>query len=442
VHDRTVKDVDAVIKSGAEKSTSREPTVPRTNRLVGSYLALLLFMFIYCARPEDWIPGLSHVPLAKVAVLLALLSLLFSLKYVRLRLPREIIYVVLMVGQLLLASALSPVWRGGAFQKTLDFAKVLIVIVLMAVATNTLRRLWLLIVTQTASVVSIAAVTLWKGHLVLGRLDGMLGGNYSDPNDLALAFVISFPMCLALLLLTRSWLLKATWMSALVVLTYAIFLTGSRGGFLSFLVTGAVCLWAFAIRGRRPYLLALAVLSAVIGGSSSGGILIGRLRGTFDVKQNMAAANESAQARQQLFWRSVEVTKEHPLFGVGPGNFEQISGSWHVAHNSYTQISSEGGIPALILYLLVLWGGFKYVRQTRRFVHKQKGTNLFANGLQASLVGYVAGSCFLSVSYAFFPYFLVAYTTVLFSITSTSADQSITRRPKLRRKQQIPYKTV
>ena len=94
--------------------------------------------------------------------------------------------------------------------------------------------------------------------------------------------------------------------------------------------------------------LVFAALLGVIVLQSSSGMLVGRLKGTFNPKEDTAAAYASTQDRQQLLWRSIEVTKEHPLFGVGPGNFAQLSGNWHVAHNSFTQMSSEGGIPALI----------------------------------------------------------------------------------------------
>ena len=51
---------------GTDSVPTRRPTSQR-KPLVGAYVALLLFMAIYCARPEDWIPGLSHAPLAKIA---------------------------------------------------------------------------------------------------------------------------------------------------------------------------------------------------------------------------------------------------------------------------------------------------------------------------------------------------------------------------------------
>jgi putative inorganic carbon (hco3(-)) transporter len=289
----------------------------------------------------------------------------------------------------------------------------------------TLPRLRALIFTQALSVSAIAAATLWKGNLIVGRLEGVLSGDYADPNDLALAMAMSLPLCLALFFLSRNALLKTLWAVSMLVMTYALFLTGSRGGFLAFLVAVAVSLWSYAIRGRRRYLLALAALAALILWQSSSGILSGRLKGTFNAKESTAAAYDSAQARQQLFWRSIAVTKEHPLFGVGPGNFTQVSGQWHTTHNSLTLMSSEGGVPALIFYVLTIWCGFKNLRATKRLIRGQTESRLLARALLASFAAYAVGSMFLSVAYEFFPYILVAYTTALFSIARKSAARPI-----------------
>jgi putative inorganic carbon (HCO3(-)) transporter len=408
----------------------------RRRPLAGAFGALVLFMVIYSARPQDWIPGFATAPLAKIAGILVLLALIFSLRQIRQRLPRETIFLALLVGQLFLSSALSPVWRGGAFQATLDFAKVLMLVLVVIAAVTTVGRLRALIFTQAVSVAAIAAVAIWKGRLILGRLEGVLGGNYSDPNDLALAIIISLPLCLVLLFLSRRWLSKIFWSISLLVMTYAVLLTGSRGGFLALVVVAAVCLWVFAIRGRRPYLLGLAVLAGLILWQSAGGMVVGRLKGTLNVNDDTAAAYESAQARQRLFWRSVEITKEHPLFGVGPGNFDQVSGQWHTTHNSLTLMSSEGGLPALVLYVLILGCGFMNLRATKRLVPRRTESRLLAGALFASLAGYAVGSVFLSVAYAFFPYILVAYTTALLSIALKSAAQAREFDPALQKKQE------
>jgi hypothetical protein len=401
----------------------------RPKSLVGAYMALVLFMFIYCARPEDWISGLSHVPLAKITGFLAVLALVFSLQHIRRSVSRETLYLAFLVGQLLLASLLSSVWRRGAVQGTLDFAKVLIISIVMAATVITLKRLRLLIFIQVASIAVIATVAVLKGHLLVGRLEGILGGNYSDPNDLALAIAISLPMCLTLLFLSRGRVLRAALVLAMLVMTYAVLLTGSRGGFFALIVVIGFCLWEFAIRGRRRYMFVLTVAAAGILWLSSSAMLVGRLKGTFTSEGDTATAYGSVQQRQHLFWRSIEVTMEHPLFGIGPGNFPEVSGSWHVTHNSFTQMSSEGGVTAFILYVLILWGGFKNLRSTKQFARGHREPILLARALHASLAGYIIGSLFLSVAYQFFPYFIVAESTALLWITKKSISRSNEHEP-------------
>lgn len=401
---------------------STKGPIARRGRLVGVYGALLVFIFIYCARPEDWISGLSSVPLAKIAGIFAVVAFVFSLRHVHQRFPQEIFYLGLLIGQMFLAAALSPVWKGGAFEITLDFAKVLILVVVLIVAVNTKDRLRLLLLIQAGSVAAIALVAVWKGRLLAGRLEGVLNGVYTNPNEMALAIVISLPLCLALLFLTKSVIWKAAWALAILVMTYAVFLTGSRGGFISLCVAGAVCLWEFGIRGRRRYLISLTILLGMFLWYSSSGMLGARLKGTFDPQENIASAYGSSQQRQELFWRSIELTKEHPLFGVGPGNFQVISGSWHVTHNTFTEVSSEGGVPAFILFLLILGSGFKNLRAIKRLGAGQGESRLLGRALRASLTAFVVGAVFTSAAYQFFPYFLVAYTSALFRITTKMAS--------------------
>src|ERR1700719_3113932 len=93
---------------GASGVPAQGGTSGRRRPLAGVFSALVLFMAIYFARPEEWIPGLSNAPLAKIAGLFVLLGLIFSLRQIRQRLPREAIFLVLLVGQLFLSSALSP----------------------------------------------------------------------------------------------------------------------------------------------------------------------------------------------------------------------------------------------------------------------------------------------------------------------------------------------
>ena len=411
-------------------------SAPRKRKISGrglrvAYIALLAFMVIYCARPEDWVPGLGAVPLEKISAVLALAGLLSSIWSIRERLPREVVYLILLTGQLFAAALFSSVsWHVGLHQ-ALEFAKVLPIVIVIVLCIRTMTRFRSLIFVQALSVSVVAAVTVWKGNFIQGRLYGVIGSDFADANTLALAIIITLPLCLAFLMLSKEWIWKLYWAVAILVMLYAVFLTGSRGGFFALIMCAAVGLWEFGIRRRRYVLLVIVALAGVVFWQASGEMLRGRLEGILSPKDAVAAAGDlaaqayaSTQQREQLLSRSIDLTLKNPLFGVGPGNFIQLSGNWHVTHNAYTEMSSEAGIPALVLYVLILWTGFANLNKTKRLPHVKRDIKLFAAGLHASLAGFIVGSFFLSVAYQFFIYFLVTYTTALVYIARQSAARS------------------
>jgi O-antigen ligase len=415
---------DELLTDGVRQDDDRSPTQGRPS--ASAYFWLLLFFVVYCARPEDWIPGLAVIPLAKVAGVFCALSFLASIPQLRRYLPRETIYLALLVFQLWLTVPMSPVWRGGAFYTTLDFSKVLLIVLVMNVAVTTMARLRRLIFVQTTSVAVSAAATLVKGGSRLGRLEGVGYGIYKNPNELALIMVLTLPFCVAFLLRTRSWLSKAVWASVAILMVYGTMLTGSRAGLLALLVSGGVCLREFGIRGRRIGLLfAGAVVMLLM--LFSGDTVNSRFDAMFNdhpTTEAGRAAHGSAVARQELFWKALAITAEHPLFGIGPGNFNSSSGNWHDQHNSYTQMSSEGGVPALILYVLLLWCALANLRKTNRLAPPDSEEALFAMALRGSLYGFIVGSFFADSAYHFFPYLLVGYTSALVVIMEAKIDET------------------
>jgi hypothetical protein len=408
-----------------QEEGDRSPDQPQP--LGAAYFWLLLFFVVYCARPEDWVPGLSVVPLARIAGVFCGLSFLASVPQLRRHLPRETIYLALLVFQLWLTVPMSPVWRGGAFYATLDFSKVLLIVLVMGVAVTSIARLRRLIFVQTASVVAIAAVTVLRKGLVMGRLVGAVHGIYENSNELALILVLTLPFCIAFLLRTPSLWRKAVWATAAMLLVYGTMLTGSRAGLLALLVGGGVCLREFGIRGRRVGLVLGAGGVAMVLMVFASDTVMDRFHAMFNDEPTTEAgkaAYGSAVQRQALIWKALAVTAEHPLFGVGPGNFNSISGTWHDQHNTYTQMSSEGGVPAFILYMLLLWCALANLRKTNQLAPPDSEEALFAMALRGSLYGFMVGTFFADSAYHFFPYFLVGYTSALVAIAEAKNGET------------------
>lgn len=386
----------------------------------GAFFWLAAFYLIYCARPEDWIPGLQYIPLAKISGIFAFLGLVFSTgrsKRSLRNLPREAFYLAAIIGLLFVAAVFSPVWKGGAFFKTLDFAKILVAWVLTFVVITSFARLRKIIFIQAASVPVIAIVSLVKGR-GHPRLEGVIGGIYSNPNDLAFAIVLSLPFCVAFLLDTKRLAVKIAWLAAMLAMCGALFLTASRAGFITLVATGAVGLWHFGVKGKRPQFIVAALLVAVVIGLAFGGRLKDRfiaisgqgLNDSIDV-----AAHGSYEQRRLLMVESVKTMLHYPL-GIGMGNFPNYSGTWREVHVAYLEIATEGGVLSGILYLLFFWHGFANLRRLKRYRRNDKETELFAAALHSSLVGFVVGALFTPEAYQFFPYLAVAYTAALLAI--------------------------
>jgi O-antigen ligase len=395
--------------------------------MAGAYFWLTAFYIVYCARPEDWIPGLKYAPLAKIAGIFAFLGLLLSIgksKRGFKNLPIEALYLLLLIGLLFFSAMFSPVWKGGAFFRTLDFAKVYVAWVLTLLVVTNFERLRRVIYIQAGSVAVISVVTVLKGRTHY-RLSGVLGGIYSNPNDLAFAIVLSIPLCLAFLLCARGAMRKVVWVVCMVCMATALFQTASRGGFITLIVSGAVCLWHFAIKGRRMYLAVITVLVAVIVGAFAGQGLRDRFFAIsgedLDTRHEFSAYN-SYEERQELMMKAMEAMVHYPILGIGMRNFTNYSGHWREVHMSYLQIGAEGGFPGLILYLLFFWCGFANLRKLRRAKNLDPEMVLFVGALHSSLVGFVVGAFFSPEAYQYFPYFAVAYTAVLLTIVKEKRE--------------------
>jgi len=149
----------------------------------------------------------------------------------------------------------------------------------------------------------------------------------------------------------------------------------------------------------------------------------------------------SAHAREGLLFRSVLVMLRHPLLGVGMHNFHNVSIREQVSHNAYTQIGAEMGIVALIFYVLFMLASLKRMRQIERETFESRAQQriyYLAVGLQASLIGYMVCSFFVSVAYLWYIYYLVGYALCLHRLYEAKGAGGVFRgSPEVRRASSI-----
>jgi O-antigen ligase len=409
-----------------------------------AYGALIVFSFLYYARPEDVIPGLSHIPWGKISGGIALLALIARLASGKLKtkFPLELKLLLLLFAHLIVSIPFA-VWRGGAFAQVFEkFSKEVITAVLVSLIVVNIVQLRKLLFVQAASVAAMTVVSVIV-HPGGARLQGALGGVFENPNDLAINIAINFPLCLTFLLASRGIWQKGLWAIGLLAMPYAVVATYSRSGLMAMIVSVLICLWEFGVKGKRFYIPLLAGILGIVGlaVAISTPHYVTRIKSLFSGNIEGSGDRGSLEARKELLRESIQMTLQHPVFGVGAGNFPVATEAWRVAHNTYTELSAEGGFPALILFVAFLALAFRNVRRVRKTARylEDKQIQLFASAMWASLAAYVVGAMFSSTEYELFPYFMVAYTSVLFRLATLPVPAAGSQQPLKPKWQQSAY---
>jgi O-antigen ligase len=394
-----------------EGASERSAVKPRPPYRI-AFAALVSFYFVYLYRPEDWVPILAHAPLAKIAgsvASIAILGILLIKPAAWKILPRFSKLVILLFVDLMLCVPFAY-WRGGSFDIVFDtFSKVVAISVAAGLVINSLGRLKLLLAMQAlqAPIFAMVAIHLYHG----GRLEGVTT-LFDNPNDFALLMAMSAPLCVGVIVGARNWPLRVSALGALCLDAYTIQLTSSRGGYVAFLAAMTICVWKFGIRQKRKFIIAIALsimlLPLIMGPSAY-------MTRMFTIFSPDSDESGSAQARRELLIRSIEITAQHPVFGVGPGNFEELSGAWHVAHNTYTQVSAEAGLPGFFIFIMVLVSA---VRGLVKLEKKGDDYVVLAPALLASVVALLVGCFFASLSYFLLTYMVLSNAAALTQIAA------------------------
>jgi hypothetical protein len=204
------------------------PKVKSTNKV--AYGALVLFSFLYFARPEDFIPGMANIPIEKILGGICFIALFFGIRSRSSfsKWPRELKLLAAMFAWQVLDIPFS-FYIGGALATVAEkCVKALIVALLVSLVVDSIGQLRRLIFIQASSVafMTFVSVLIYKG----GRMGGVLGGVFDNPNDLAMNIALNYPLCLMFLMLSKNPLVKALWFAGLIIMARGLMLTYSRSG--------------------------------------------------------------------------------------------------------------------------------------------------------------------------------------------------------------------
>jgi len=307
-------------------------------------------------------------------------------------------------------------WRGDSLAVVLSYLRTdfIMLLVTAGLAVNWADCRLMIYVIASSAVVNMVTARLLMARAAEGdRISLQSNGMISDPNDLSAHLLLVLP-CLVFVMLRPRSPMVVRLLSGSGIL-YGIFLllrSGSRGGFLALSFTLLLAIIIATPRQRLIAALAVpAMLVALIAALPEP--TWNRLKSISDNSDTTEAAASSREARIYLLKKSIEFTVQHPIFGVGPGqfqNFEGIqaiaegrAGNWHATHNTFTQVSSECGIPALVFFLGAMISSFRALWRAQRKAAaiKKKEIAVAVSCVTLSLAGYTAASLFLANGYRF-----------------------------------------
>lgn len=347
-------------------------------------LAALAFVFLFVSRIAESAAFL-HLPLLTAALgLLAMAASGAWMAAIKTRVA--VIYALLTL--LMLGGVPFGVWPGGAVDTIVyHWFQAVIASLLVMAAIVSFRQVSTLL-NLIAWAVLLAAlfglregVSSVEGRLVIGN------GRFGNPNDLAFVLLLGLPLWLRRMCEGRPGpFRRIASAGALAAILVCFLKTGSRAGLFALAVMLVLLFLRLSLSGK----IALGLVAGTVF-TVSFAVMPAYLRQRYFTFQSAAvdnlqtrvgrfsvgAAAASATQRQQNLTDSLKITLHHPVFGVGAGNFPVAQdqnaraagrrrGSWLGTHNTYTQISSECGVPALLLFLALLGVSLKTLAAARK----------------------------------------------------------------------------
>lgn len=259
-----------------------------------------------------------------------------------------------------------------------------------------LRRVLLVAIGSTA-VASLYVLKEWLGGSAIYGAGYRPGYVTGDPNFFAASALLCLPLALEWSGRGQRPAERLYCLGCLVVGLAATMVAASRGGFLGLLAGMGFMAWCSRYRMRSLAVGGTLLMAFLLVSPSS------PLQRLVDPRQSDVQAKD---ARLELWGAALGMARDHPLTGVGLGNFKSAvsaygSGEgdvWRMAHNAYLEIAAEMGLPGLTAFLGIIYTSCRSMDRLRRQVRRSGPAVLHqaSAGIEAGLIGFAVALFFVS----------------------------------------------
>lgn len=399
-----------------------------------AFASLAAFMAVLVATPQEFLPALVPLHLARLTALAALAAYLLHRVHHGAPAgptPRAMLWLALLVGWAVCTVPLS-IWPGGSVALLTElYLKAVLVCWLLAAVLTTVARLRTMMWVLCLSTVPLAATAIvgfagGGADRIAGYGEG-LGGN---PNDLALVLAITMPLSGALAAVSRG-ATRAIAVALVPLAIAGIVATYSRGGFLALTVVLAFGLLALARRRALGTIVATLLTGAALAALTPA-TYVDRVATVTDID---ADPTGSAQERWRDIRAAASYVRDHPLIGAGVGMdilvLNDLRGpTWRTVHNSYLNYGVDLGLPGLTLFLLLLVSVIATARRVERGDTRRGADRelvMLAAGLRIALLAFAVAALVYPVAYHFYFYVLAGLAVAAGRIGGPTTTRSVFR---------------
>ncbi|MBV8518220.1 MAG: O-antigen ligase family protein [Acidobacteria bacterium] len=318
--------------------------------------------------------------------------------------------------------------------------------VMICILAGSLAASWHALRTAMTALVGAAAVfsAISVVQVLTGRMTDFLGGMVDlqtgniygevdlprasgppvdDPNFYARILLVAIPLAVALGLAQRRTRNRLAYFAAAAMATAGTLVTYSRGAMLAMAGMAVLMLFAAKVRiktvalGAAGFAIVLLFLPAELIEQR-----LGTLKTLLPGAESTAPVDGSVELRKLFVRSGIEMFAEHPLFGVGAGQFTRHyyeyanivgsalydysdAGSSGDPHSLATQIASESGLFGLATFGATLLAAFVVLWRSRNMLLARGEAEhaILAMGLGIAICGYLAASLVLHETHLRYP---------------------------------------
>jgi O-antigen ligase len=253
--------------------------------------------------------------------------------------------------------------------------------------------------------------TVKVGDVSSDTFETRASGPVEDPNFFGQILVLVVPLSLFLAYEEKRFLWRLAWLAMALLIVAGTLVTYSRGAMLALGAMGALML--FVARVPPKYMLAVALAGVLF--LAFGPATVSRRVLSLLPSSEPKIETDGSIAQRKLFYASAALMfDEHPLLGVGSGNFAPrfdeyanrigltvedyaALGVPHFTHMLYLELAAETGLVGLLVFLSTAAVAFLSLRQAHAALVRRGDRRhaALAVGLGLGIAGYLITSIFL-----------------------------------------------